>query len=398
MENPPGGTGSTGSWKATRGSVFAGPSTFFAEKQAVVIDFGRAYTKVGFAAESRPRHIFRSPELRARRRLGEDVSCTLTHEEWVDILDKLLSNIFFHYLSVSPKDRRVVVCDAAFSAAQFRSALAFVLFKRLSVPSAAFVIDMVLPLYLTGLSSGIVVDCGYESARVMPAFAGVPVLSAFSESFGAKEILARLRTAVTASLPQGDSDGLDSEYLWEDLMVRSCYVSCEFPPKEAPRSLKSNKAAALLLPGRDDAVVVSEACRREAIAEALFAPDEAKDEAPPGSTCQGIQEAFVRALRRCPIDVRAAVVQNVVVCGGLASLRGLLPRLALELQAALRRQPDMAPLADKLLFTPLDFAPICAVWTGGAVFGSLEGSEANFSAEDYEKGKPLPDWLRDGFL
>ena len=33
----------------------------------------------------------------------------------------------------------------------------------------------------------------------------------------------------------------------------------------------------------------------------------------------------------------------------------------------------LSALAPKLRLTPVDFAPICAAWTGGAIYGSLEG-------------------------
>lgn len=60
----------------------------------------------------------------------------------------------------------------------------------------------------------------------------------------------------------------------------------------------------------------------------------------------------------CPIDVRPAVVQNVVVVGGCATIRGVLPRLAVELQGALKRGERTAAMAAMLRFTPLDFPPV----------------------------------------
>merc|ERR550525_544829 len=130
-----------------------------------------------------------------------------------------MSKIFFHYLSVSPKDRRVIICDQAYSPSQFHTALAFVLFKRLHVPSVAFVTDLVLPLYLTGLSSGIVIDCGHESTRVMATFAGIPVLSAYSAAAsGGRHLLASLRRSLQRRLAPGiRRDWLENKEALEDL-------------------------------------------------------------------------------------------------------------------------------------------------------------------------------------
>lgn len=377
-------------------------SSILLEKQAMIIDFGQAFTKVGFASEARPRQCFRSPELRARTRLGPQLSGTLPKGQWIDILDRLLSKIFFHSLSVSPKDRRVVICDAMRYPTPFREALAFVLFKRLGVPSAAFASDLSLPLYLTGLSSGIVIDLGYESVRVLPTHGGVPVVSAFSSATcGMRRVLgslqARLKAALTQSSPDDGGQWLEKEELLEDFVARACYVTVDIPAGERRKgcSLRTDKSVLLVDAGQEPLMVPPE-CRSEPF-ELLFQEEkqghEGDDDPETASTVQG---AFVSCLERCGRDVRASVIQNVVVCGGMAMLRGLLPRLALEIQAALLSHPELKASLPRLRFTPVDFPPVFAVWTGGAVLGALEGSTP-YTAEEYARGKLVPDWARDGF-
>lgn len=381
-------------------------TSYFLEKQAVVIDFGRAYTKVGFATESRPRHIIPTPELRVRRKLGRDVTSTASELEWIDILDRLMVKIFFHYLSVSPKDRRVVVCDSAFAPSAFRSALAFVLFKRFSIPSIAWVVDLVLPLYLTGLNSGIVVDCGYESTRVLATFAGVPILSAYGETACAgRHVNARLRKSLREALPAGSSsDWLENEATLEDVKARTCYVACDLPTGREGERLKLQTETAGSVPLRQrETVQVPEKCRWEP-AEVLFTGRDDSEQPEDGFIDDGggdgslsVVTLFQESLEKCPIDVRAVVLQNVVLCGGCAMLRGLLPRLAAEIRSSLTKDEDTDQIADRLLLTPTDFAPVCAVWTGGAVFGALEGTD-DYTAEDFDRGRPIPDWTRDGYV
>lgn len=388
--------GSALTCRGTGGSL--GPS-YFLEKQAVVIDFGAARTKVGFATESCPRHVLPTPELDVRRS-RQGLAFTESEEEWFEILDRLLSQIFFHYLSVSPKDRRVVVCDAVHSSAPFRSALARVLFKRLGVPAVALVADLVLPLYLTGLSSGIVIDCGYTSSRVMATFAGVPILSAYcAGAAGARAVCARLRKMLQESM---DAPGwLDEQGVVEDLLACTCYVACDIRSGDGLHlKLKSDKAASYA-PGSEHPVAIPSDSRWRPVevlvsSEGAVFADIDSDGDEDGDVI-GIPGAFVRAIEQCPIDVRAAVVQNVVVCGGCAGLRGLLPRLAVEIRDALEACPRTQALAGKLRFTPLDFPPATTVWTGGSVFGALEGA-SDYTATDYSQGRPLPDWARDGFV
>uniref|UniRef100_A0A7S4Q439 Actin-related protein 8 n=1 Tax=Alexandrium monilatum TaxID=311494 RepID=A0A7S4Q439_9DINO len=411
-----GSTPSTGAkWMAARTSTlpYRGlglGSSYFIEKQAVVIDFGQAYTKVGFAMESRPRHIFASPELRTLQRQGCSLSTTAGVDQWIDILDRLLNRVFFYYLSVSPKDRRVVICDPVRVPSQFRSALVHVLFKRLSVPAVSFVADLVMPLYLTGLHSGLVIDCGHEAARVMATFAGVPIISALTAAAcGGRRAHRRLGRCLHARLPEAArGPWLEEDAVLEDIAVRTGYVACTIPAANAGEpslSLKTDKAMPFKPPGGDLLQVPPE-CRWEPF-EVFFSAegtdtgdptvvddDETLDEY---CSCSSIPEAFVETIARLPTDVRSFVVQNVVVCGGCAALRGLLPRLALELHVALERDSRTAALAQRLLITPLDFPPVSAVWTGGAIFATLEGV-TDYTREDYDKGQPLPDWAREGYI
>ncbi|CAK9117934.1 unnamed protein product [Durusdinium trenchii] len=236
-----------------------------------------------------PRAIFRSTELQRKQRLGPDVDATLSLEEWVKAPRYALAwgafggMIFFQHLHLSPKDRRIVVCDAVFSSRPFRSALATVLFKVFSVHSLCFVLENVLPLYLTGLHTGLVIDLGYSSSRVLPTFAGVPVLSAFSDaSCGAKHLLQAptslvptLIEALKVSLSTSEeaAKALEDETLlaprlshaadrmgadrWEDCLVCACYVACDFPEDRTPSPWDANVRIA----GSEKGLRVPAACR-----------------------------------------------------------------------------------------------------------------------------------------
>ena len=72
-----------------------------AEKNAVVLDFGIAYTKVGYAGESSPRAILPTPALPALNETGQ------LYEALVAFVHRL----YFKHLLVNPRDRRVVLLD-----------------------------------------------------------------------------------------------------------------------------------------------------------------------------------------------------------------------------------------------------------------------------------------------
>mmetsp|Transcript_50103 Transcript_50103/g.106570 ORF Transcript_50103/g.106570 Transcript_50103/m.106570 type:complete len:509 (+) Transcript_50103:197-1723(+) len=414
--------GSTGHarWSIARSGVFAYRSlggmsnSFFLEKQGVVIEFGTAFTKVGFAAEASPRHIIPTPELNVSNRSGSAVSSTLLEAEWIDILERLLQKIFFHYLSVSPKDRRVIVAEPVFAPTHFRNALAYCLFKRYNVPSASFVIDLVMPLYLTGLHSGLVIDCGHTSSRVLATLAGVPVITAFRTADGGGHRIARtLAASIKAAAATNPKETvlaskiLQTPKLAQDVMVQCCYATFSSPAGDGLPEInfKSENSVNVVVEKGGETITVPAASRWQCC-EHLFKdiPNKSEHEqllidegcADIGA-CDSLVEAIVQCLENCPTDVRAAVIQNVLVVGGCASIRGLLPRLALECRAALSKIPAMATIADRIRFTPLDHTPVTAVWVGASILAHIDGG-ADISLSDYMEGKRLPDWSRDGFL
>eukprot|EP00929_Paragymnodinium_shiwhaense_P083706 TRINITY_DN44701_c0_g1_i1.p1 TRINITY_DN44701_c0_g1~~TRINITY_DN44701_c0_g1_i1.p1 ORF type:complete len:511 (-),score=103.30 TRINITY_DN44701_c0_g1_i1:303-1835(-) len=393
-------------------SGVGGFGSYFLEKQAVVLDFGNALTKIGFATECRPRYIIPSPQLRQRKRVSKGLTTTISEQEWIDVLDKFLNKVFFHYLCVSPKDRRVIICDPVQAPTAFRRALAFVLFKRFSVPAFALVSASVVPLYLTGLNAGIVIDMGYDCARVLATIAGIPVYSCYSTAqAGGRHLNYLLQKELQDIQPNGKpliaGEWTHDETAIEDLKAQVCFVRVDVPAgNNSPAvTLGTDKDAIFMAPGLDKAAVTIPTRIRTEPCEVFFeggaggkAGDEANDSAhgEPGFYAS-LPEAFAETLEHVSVDVRGMVVQNIVLCGGSAMLPGFLPRLAVELQEELRSRDALKALADKLLFAPLDFAPLVAVWTGAAVAGALEGLP-EYTAEDFEKDRPLPDWVSDGFL
>ena len=120
------------------------------------------------------------------------------------------------------------------------------------IPAAAarvFVLELVLPLYLTGLHSGLVVDLGYKASRVLPVSAGVPVISAYSEAgCGAKDALQVLEKALQEPnerilAPRRRLKRRETGQ--EDVLVCACYVACSFPQdkEHAARVLKTEQDA-----------------------------------------------------------------------------------------------------------------------------------------------------------
>ena len=158
-----------------------------AEKNAVVIDVGSAYTKVGYAGEFSPRAILPTPAAVAMwDRPSED--------ELYDVLVAFVHRIYFRHLLVNPKDRRVVLVDALLGPTAFKEVLSRVLFKHYEVLSVLYSPSHLMPLHTLGVQTAIVMDVGHAEATLVPVFEGVPVLKAWqAQPLAAKAVHQRIR-------------------------------------------------------------------------------------------------------------------------------------------------------------------------------------------------------------
>eukprot|EP00397_Hematodinium_sp_SG-2012_P026844 GEMP01028164.1.p1 GENE.GEMP01028164.1~~GEMP01028164.1.p1 ORF type:complete len:414 (+),score=68.10 GEMP01028164.1:189-1430(+) len=405
------------------------------ERQAIIIDFGQALTKLGFASEYRPRHVIRTPELRTERPpdqmpiLGhwqyvpadggaptQDVPDELTsainfqdftlekggkkvpvqpkeslfpsaicagrnYEEWLAILHPLLSKVFLHYLKSPPKDRRVIILDNTMSPAPFRQALAKIMFHRYQIPAINFLPTHVAPLYMTFAHTGIVVDCGYESTRVLPTEAGIPIYTAYRESpFGARMLDEFIFQKVGAAVNLAEiGPEMCNKYV-EDVKVKFCYV-------RVGDKFVSDKDVEMTT-GFGRPILRLSATDRWRGMEPFFQCSDGRPSIP---------IAIADAINACPMSSRALVTQNIVVVGGTACLRGFMPRLAQEVEKEIgsRRECEMA--MKRLAFSVQDRSPMLMAWSGGATFGALEGAtDYTETMFDANPPAPLPDWTQVG--
>ena len=201
------------------------------DKQAVILDIGEAYTKIGFAGESVPRHIIPS---RVQRLIGSElvetkvVKYDANEDELFDILREFLHSIYFKYLLVNPKERRVVISESLLAPVKFRNTLAKILFQYFDVVSVMFAPGHLFALFTLGVSSALVVDCGYNETLVVPIYEHTPILAAV-ESF---QIAGR---AIHGILQEEllKSTGLDiKEDLIENIKVTSCFVGSYGKPSD----------------------------------------------------------------------------------------------------------------------------------------------------------------------
>lgn len=217
-----------------------------AEKHAVVLEVGTSLTKVGYAGESMPRAILRTPpeifaSNSARRRSSDGVSTAgirdTGEDDEDDALVSFVHRLYFEHLLVNPKDRRVVLVESVLGDVRIRDRLVRALFRHFEVLSVLLAPSHLMPLFCLGLEHALVLDAGNAETTLLPVYQGVPVLKAWQAlPLGASAVHGAIRKGLAA---QGDSPGreaprdaggrrpdveLDEEVV-EDIKVRLCFAT-----------------------------------------------------------------------------------------------------------------------------------------------------------------------------
>jgi len=109
-----------------------------------------------------------------------------------------------------------------------------------------------------------------------------------------------------------------------------------------------------------------------------------------------IARIVVDSLRACSIDARAALVRNVVVCGGTTMLPGFRRRLLDEVDLILGNDPLGRGLKSKLLLFESVFPPNIQQFVGASLVSSLDG-QTFIEAPELKVGGgtttiPIEDW------
>ncbi|KAJ7365540.1 Actin- protein 10 [Desmophyllum pertusum] len=391
------------------------------EKHAVIIDIGAAYTKCGFASETSPRHIIRSVITHTLNGEAETVD-VITNEqdrrpdELYSILRDFLHQVYFRYLLVNPRDRRVVICESVLCSTLWRNTIAKVLFKHFEVPSVLFAPHHLLALFTLGAPSGLVLDCGFTETVVLPisfynlksrnlkvmlldpwlhhVYEGTAILKAVRTiPLGSRAIhkhleeqlmdrsLVQIETGIKPLSSVMNSVGRET---LEDIQVRTCFVAPKFSGPEGeqrPASLVP-KVDYPLDGGR---ILRIEGQIREQTFDILFDGD---DEEKSIATC------LLDSILKCPIDTRKPLAENIVLIGGTVMTPGFKHRLLQEMYCLLQSSEYKENLFIKTI--KMHQTPVsanCTSWLGGAIFGALEVlADRSITKERYAQDSNIPDW------
>jgi actin beta/gamma 1 len=346
------------------------------ERKAVVVDTGSGTTKAGFAGADAPCSIIPSvvglkrrllnlypimPGIReyyvgheARERRGLlTLRCPVEHgivSNW-DNMEKLLHDMFYDNLNVSPEEHHTMVTEAPLNSTENQHKMNQLMFETFRVPALSVQHHPVLALHASGRSTGIVLDSGLSKTNIVPIHEGQVIKeNVLDLDVAGENMTNRLYTII---IDRGYSITTSAELdMLRDVKEKLCYVALDFDKEMCRASCDAELEGVYELPDGCSITLNNERFRAT---EPIFEPNSIGLEQP------GVHELIFNSINKCDVDIRDHLYRNVVLSGGTTMLNGMQERLVKELVA-------LAPLQQVDVIKPVDKY---SVWLGGSMLASL---------------------------
>jgi len=353
-------------------STFSSPSSYRAEEDGLIFEFGSRYLRAGFAGESAPRCTlsfgpqqsrrigdFRDflPGYQSRPRPKENAQkWGADHELWrmdlreVDLglvedkVERAIRDAYNRYLLFDSKTRRLSLVLPSVMPHPLLSLLLSCLFAKFQIPGITLLSAPTLCVVAAGLRSGLVIDIGWHETTITAVYE-------YREVYQARTTramkLATLRIAMALQRLSGkpvDQDQLDVEFDHaEEVTTRMAW--CRTYGRKRSGSTKgiNERLQETHLQSTDDGPMVSIPLSSsspkqtqvpfstfcEPIESALLGTDSPPRESDDHE--QPIDQLLYKALLSLPPDVRGICMARLIITGGGSNIPGLKSRLIHDL-------------------------------------------------------------------
>lgn len=379
------------------------------DKNIIVIELGRQFTRCGFAGEPAPRAIIKSAVINSR---GEELFLhdISDRDQLRSCLGRHIEKIYFSQLAVSPKEKKIVIVESVFCKSLFRQVLTNVLFEQFNVPSLLFVPDHLMALATLGRTSGLIVDIGSEEAISIAVVDGVTLLDGTQfASLGAKTLDKFIQCQLALGNPSLIEDLKPS--VIEDIRVKTCFVATyergvrlteQKMKQTVERRVKSSSLLDITTPIEMDEqymLATEDGNSPSAVSYPILGH---KKITVPGGLREGASEIFfelfghehsltsmiIETVLMAPLDCRRTLAENVLLVGGLSNMPGLEHRLSEELRhfQGVNRFKRNIPKSFKFHKTICPKNYVC--WLGASIFCTPTAVELRSTTRDQ--------WIKDG--
>ena len=401
------------------------------EKPAIIIDIGHAYTKYGFSGEHAPHSII--PTKLNQGTISTNFKKLISIYDYKDLLEsnvlpslkekkeeehlremliEFIYRIYYKILNANSRERKVVVVESILTSVQFRNILAEVLFKNFQAVSVLFIPSHLASIYTLGITTGLVLDCGYVDCQIMPIAEGV-ALSGLCDfvNLGAKRLHREIENLILKfssvsiganKIPfsQLKTQPKLTEEVLEDIKIRCCFVTSFERSRAYNKEIQEKKLeygasdglsfkfAPELEYNLDNNVLLHvPGFVREMAFECLFVDQIDSN--------QTLPNLILNTILNCPIDYKKSLAENVILIGGTCMLTGFKSRLVNEINYLLSGEYSDKLKIKKLMYHVTPSKENYTAWLGASIFGTLDilDSKSILSLK-YKEMDKLPDWFQ----
>eukprot|EP00347_Sterkiella_histriomuscorum_P021410 403334071 len=324
-------------------------------------------------------------------------------------LEEFLTTVFYHLLQTNPREKAVIVCESFMQPRIFTECIGHVLFKNFGVKSIYFMLTNILPLYVTGQDSGLIVECGFQTVQILPIVRARLCMEAFETCYTAgvhiekhlNELLIEDNKELVRKLPQFKDNLNFPAAVLEDIKSRALVVmkreqKAQYLQTEQNVELMKNKMTNLGKTYKDFPGFQLSMYTRYCTMEFLFGDTNEEE--------SNIAYSILHSVKKLNCENRGRAVQNIIISGGSSMIPGFKTRLLQELYDMIDTKQEFEQLKEiKALFTIPEtcFPPNSLVWVGASLMSSLNNEIDRFllTFEEYtEKNERIPDRFGESFL
>lgn len=287
-----------------------------------------------------------------------------------DDMEQILHYIFNDELRISPKDLRVLLTEPSLNPKINREKLVEIMFETFGASGVHIANQALLSLYCSGLTTGLILDCGFGLTQAVPVLDNNVVQDGIVTSDLAGSDLTLHMANMLSQLGGFSSSSKDLLEDADELKKKYCYVAQNFS-----QELQDIAEISCSLP--DGKLIDSIKLGRERIKcpEGLFKPDLM------GSNGYGIHELIHQSISKCGEDHQAILYENIILAGGSTMFPGIRERVAMEIKAL------AAPATKVKVIAPPERKYSC--WIGGSILGSVDSFGSMLvTKEEYQESGP----------
>lgn len=342
---------------------------------AVVIDNGTGMIKAGIAGEDAPKVCFASCVGVPRHGqiigadgknmyVGKDAIdrrgvLTLTYPvehgvitNW-DYMTKIWQYTYLNELRVDSTEQPVHLTEAPKNPKTNREQMMQIFFEEFSVPAFYVSIQAVLSLYSSGRTTGLVFDAGDGVTHLVPVYESYSLQHAIGRmDLAGRDLTNYLKDILTESgITLSSTAELE---IVKDIKEKKCYVALDYDAEMKEFEKGDSKFTEYEMP---DGLIVKIGSQQIKCPEALFKPQLL------GKDFGGVHQTSYSCVQKCDVDLRRALLQNIILSGGTTMFPGLSDRLTKEIS-------QLAPSSVKVKVVAPNERKF-TVWIGGSVLSSI---------------------------